>query len=504
MTVTKTALNIGGSTESVTNIYTDSVDRTLVSSSTTINGAYDRNEVQYNSLGLVSQRGAPCIFVSCTNYWTTYTYDALNRPVQSQRPISATNGTLQTTSFGYQGRTTTVTDAKSNTYTRIALITGHLARTQDPSGYYINFTYDAFGSLLSTTDSQSNTLSTMTYGYGLGAFQQTLNDSDLGARTYTIDALGEVTASTDAKGQNFSYFYDALSRPTSRTEPDLTTTWTWGNTASSYNIGKLQSVASVDSVGTRSDSYAYDSKTRPSTRTIAIPGDASYTYTSTYNATTGLLDTLQYPVSTSSYQMKLQYSYGYGILNQISDVTTGVHYWTANTVNPRGQFTQETLGNGVVVNHAFDAVTAWIGTIQAGPGGGSALQSNAYLFDEVGNLTQRQDFIAGVTESVYPDNLNRLDHTVGDSSTVMSYDAMGRISGWGASGVLSNVTDYATPQSGCTYYTNPQVHAIRKNTQSGSSYSPASFCYDANGNMTSGTYGTHGSQTTAWTMLQPA
>jgi hypothetical protein len=63
----------------------------------------------------------------------------------------------------------------------------------------------------------------------------------------------------------------------------------------------------------------------------------------------------------------------------------------ANTANPQGQVTQETFGNGLVVNHAFDAVTGWLGTITAGAGGGSALQNNSYLFDYVGNLTQRQD-----------------------------------------------------------------------------------------------------------------
>jgi len=107
----------------------------------------------------------------------------------------------------------------------------------------------------------------------------------------------------------------------------------------------------------------------------------------------------------------------------------------------------------VVVKHASDAVTGWVSSIQAGVGGGAALQNNSYLFDEVGNLTQRQDNnLPVVTENVYPDSLYRLDHTVGDTSTQMSYDSMGRISAWGASGLLSNVTDYTTPQSGCTYY----------------------------------------------------
>ena len=70
-------------------------------------------------------------------------------------------------------------------------------------------------------------------------------------------------------------------------------------------------------------------------------GDAAYTYTQTYNATTGLLDTLQYPVSTSSYQLKLKYTYANGILQQISDATAGTVYWLADAANPRGQITQE-------------------------------------------------------------------------------------------------------------------------------------------------------------------
>jgi len=217
-----------------------------------------------------------------------------------------------------------------------------------------------------------------------------------------------------------------------------------------------------------------------------------------YNPTTGLLDTLQYPVSTAGYQLKLQYAYQNGILHQISDVAAGTHYWTANAINPRGQYTQETLGNNVVVNHALDAVTGWVSSIQAGVGGGAALQNNSYLFDYVGNLTQRQDNNAGVTENVFPDNLYRLDHTVGDSSTVMSYDAMGRVSGWGAGGLLSNTKDYTTPQPGCTYYANSQPHAVRRNTQ-GANYSW--YCYDANGNMSTenGCYGGCYSDSYAWT-----
>ena len=506
MTLTKTAVNVGGSALALHNIYLDSLDRTLVASNTMLNGAYDRNEVQYDNLGRIHQQGAPCTFVSCTNYWTTNGYDLVSRLTQSQRPISATNGTLQTTTMQYTGRTTTVTDPQGKITTQINLVTGSLARTKDHTGYYVNFGYDAFGSLLSVIDnaSPSNTLFTATYKYGMGSFQVTSLDADLGARSNTYDALGELTAYSDARGQNFSAIYDALSRPTSRTEPDLTTTWTWGNTAASYNIGKLQSVSASSAVGTYSEAYVYDSKTRLSNGQISIPSDTAYTYTLTYNSTTGLLDTLQYPVSTSGYQLKLQYAYQNGILQQISDATSGTHYWTANAMNPRGQLTQETLGNGVVVNHALDAVTGWVSSIQAGVGGGATLQNNSYLFDEMGNLTQRQDNNAGVTENVFPDSLYRLDHTVGDTNTQMSYDSMGRIATWAAYGNSTNVNNFTTPQSGCTYYSDhAQPHAVRQGTQG--SWPPSSFCYDANGNLTTASSGGSSFLTLSWTSFnQPS
>jgi RHS repeat-associated protein len=169
-------------------------------------------------------------------------------------------------------------------------------------------------------------------------------------------------------------------------------------------------------------------------------------------------------------------------------------------MNPAGQVLQETLGNGVLVNHAFDGVTAQVQNIQAGVGGGAVLQNNTYQFDAVGNLIQRQyNNTPGTTENVFPDALYRLDHTVGDSSTAMSYDAMGRIAAWGAGGQLSNVTDYTTPQSGCTYYADhAQPHAVRSSTNAGSSFSPNAFCYDANGNMLSQT-NPRGTTSVVWT-----
>ena len=86
-------------------------------------------------------------------------------------------------------------------------------------------------------------------------------------------------------------------------------------------------------------------------------------------------------------------------------------FWKADAANPRGQVTQETLGNGVITNRSFDAVTGWVASLQTGLNGGAALQNESYLFDEVGNVTQRQNNNVGLTENFYYDSVYRLDHS---------------------------------------------------------------------------------------------
>ena len=505
MTIVQTQVNSGGATLRIDNTYLDALDRTLVESGQMLSGAYDRREVQYDNLGNTHLTGAPCTFTGCTTLWTTNTYDSLHRLTSSVRPLSGTVSTPQTTQIQYAGRTTTVTDPLLHKTVKISLPTGLLARSADDNGYYQKFTYDAFGSLLSVVDNASpaNSLFSATYNYGISAFQVTTTDADLGARSNTYDALGELTqyidANAKAKGQSVSFTYDALSRPKTRTEPDLTTSWTWGSSAALFNIGRLQSVSSSNTA-TYSESYTYDSKTRLSTQTISIPADNSYTYTSTYNATTGLLDTLQYPASTGAAPLKLQYSYANGILKEISDFTAGTAYWTANTTNPFGQLTQETLGNGVLVNHGYDAFTGLVSSIHAGKGGGSALQNNSYLFDVMGNLTERQDNNQGVTENVYYDNLYRLDHSLLGSTpyVAMKYDVTGNVTSWQYFQNTANTVNYTTAQSGCTYYANTQPHAARSSTQGSSA---VSFCYDNNGNKVSDNAG----DSYSWTSYnQPA
>lgn len=451
--------------------YFDQLSRPIVTKSKTLSGGYSRVGVQYDSLGRMSRQTAPCDAASCTVYWTTFTNDALNRVTQIQRPTSANDSTPQTTSIAYQGMTTVTTDPQNKQTTKVTDPNGWARQTKDANGYAVNFAYDAFGSVKTVVDSASNTLFSASYAYGIGAFQTQTVDMDLGTWNYTnIDALGEVLNYTDANNATFTMTYDKLSRPLTKTAPvDGTTTWTWGTSAAGHNIGQL---AGITNTGGTTESYTYDSKGRLSQRHIV--SDAAYDYNYNYDATTGLLDTQTYPTSTSSYRFALKYVYQNGLLAQLKDNNTGKSYWQANAMNVRGQVTQEALGNGIVTNRNYDAVTGQINSIQSGVGGGTGVQNESYLFDSMGNVIQRQNNALGLTESFCYDNVYRLTKsalsgdstcTTGNNLTV-GYDNLGNIIN--RSDVASNAT---------WTYDATKKHAVR---QAGSS--SFTYNYDANGN----------------------
>jgi RHS repeat-associated protein len=221
------------------------------------------------------------------------------------------------------------------------------------------------------------------------------------------------------------------------------------------------------------ESETYDSYGRLSQRAITLPSVGTYTYTWAYNATTGLLNTLTYPASyPSTYSLVVQYAYSNGILQSVTDTsdTPNVTVWTANTTNPAGQVTEETLGNGILTNRSFDAVTGWLGSDQSGVGGGAAVKNLSFLYDEVGDVTQRQDNNLGLTENAFYDNDYRLSYTQlnGTQNLSLTYDNTG------------NITSRSDIASGAAWtYSTTKKHAV---TQAGSS--AYAYTYDANGNVT--------------------
>jgi len=492
-----------------TNLY-DPIDRVTQTSGPTVTGSNAIVQKLYNSLGLLTQQSLPRIS-GATAYQQSYYYDGLNRLSSTTRPISSTNPTLQTTIYGYAGRQRTVKDPYGNTKTIIKDVNGWLRQTKDAIGYNITRTFDAAGSLTGVTDSVGNTLlSGVTYMYGLKPFRVSANDADRGAWGYTVDSLGERIGWTDAKSQSFTMTYDALSRPLTRTEPDLFSQWTWGSTPASHNVGQL--IAECTGTGSACnsntgylESRTFDSLGRPSTRAIAEgynPGNdpgGVFLFTTAYDATTGLPSSLTYPISTSGAALNIQYGYQYGLLHAVTDTTdtTGTcgstcTLWTANAMNAFGEITQETLGNGVVTNRSYDAVTSWLSAATAGVGGGAALLNQSYVEDENGNITQRQNNNLGLTENFFYDADQRLTcATLTSSCSTPTFIYDGGVAGPGNITSQAGVGTYTYPSVG-----QPRPHAVSSIAGTFNGITNPSFSYDANGNMTARASAT---QNTNWT-----
>lgn len=475
--------------------YTDQFDRPIVQRSQALNGGYIRIGRQYDTLGRVDRETAPCDFSSCAAYWVSNTYDLLGRLKQQTRPRSQSDSTPVTTTVFYSGLSQSITDPEGKISSKQFDAKGRLRASTDHNGYGQFFYYDAAGSLVRVSHINPQTaawedLFTATYNYGIQSFQLATNDVDLGARSYTYNSLGELVGWSDAKGQTFTQSFDRLSRMIARTDiaDSITTNWTWGDgSGGAKNIGRLADV----SMSGYAESFAYDGIGRLSTRTITM--DQSYVFDYSYN-NLGALDTLSYPANPFSARQKIKYGYQYGFLKSVTDWSSGAGttYWVADTQNSRGQTTQETLGNGVVTSRQFDAVSGLLASIRSGPGGSSSLQNESYLYDKVGNVTQRQETNLGLTENFCYDSLHRLAYAelgsspspyCGSPSLTVAYDHMGNITSKDDVGVFN----YTTPQAGCYYYSNAQIHAVRN-------AGGVAYCYDANGNMTK-----RGDASIAWT-----
>jgi RHS repeat-associated protein len=378
------------------------------------------------------------------------------------------------TTFKYLGQTRSVTDPLTNTVQHVYDVAGRLRQTIDPApGATTKYDYDVFGNLNKTTDAIGKVSSAT---FNLRGFRTQMVDADAGTWNFSGDSLNELVGWSDANTNSFSQTFDALGRRTTRTEPEGTSTWVWGSTASMYNIGSLYQVYGLSA----EEIYDYDSVGRLSDKTVIISGDQSYLFNYSYNSI-GALDKVTYPTSPmpsgTGPRYEIEYAYSYGYPYQIQDITNSsspVTIWTLGSVNDYFSPLTETIGWGsgaAAVTHSYLPSYNFVSTIQSGTGGSQTnMQNLAYSWDADGNLLQRQSLgttlnPSTLTEHFTPDTLNRISSSTlnGATNLSMSYDAAGDIL------TKSDVGSY-------TYGNASHPHAVMG---AGSN----SYTYDANGNI---------------------
>jgi len=455
-------------------LFLDGVGRVRWSHADSLESGAAVVETLYDAFGRPSQQSQP-YFAGGAVYATSYLRDLIGRVTQIDAPISESATSGRITGFVYEGRDLKVTDPEGNLTTRRSNAIGQLRAVVDPNpGGTTNYAYRPFGELASITDAANNITS---WTHNLRGFVTGTTDPDSGSWVYESNAFGDLEKIRDAKtvSPNWSaqFTYDKLARPWTRIESEGTTTWNWGTSGTANNIGRL---ASITSPGSYSEVFTFDSIGRLAQQAVTADG-ATYNINLTYVPSTGLLNTLEYPISTSGYRLKLGYEYANALLKRVKDANGTTVFWEGVSTDAWGHYQDESLGNGVLAITDFDQASGLMASREAGVGGGTG-RINAVVAwaDDRGNFTERQDLklTPAVTEAFTNDGLSRFDSSTlnGPQNLDVTLDAIGNITFKGGQNYV-----YTGNQTGCTYYAHPQPRAVRK-------IGSTVYCYDPNGNMT--------------------
>ncbi|MGQ1608090.1 RHS repeat-associated core domain-containing protein [Acinetobacter baumannii] len=441
------------------------VRRTLTKAYDNVNNIVVRNE--YTASGRLYRSSSPSLSnVAYANLqWTTYEYDALGRITKLTEPGN------RVTSYTRSGLQTTMTNAKNLKRTEKSNIANEVVEIVDHDNKSLKYSRDALGRITQTTDASGNSIS-LTLDKNGNKLQQV--DPELGTWKYRYNVLGQPVWQQDGKGQQTTFQYDSLGRLIKRTEPDLTSTWTWDSATN----GKGQ-LAQVSSTNGFSESYSYDSYGRQIQTTTSkkidpiAQGATDPDFITKWNYdNAGRMLAFAYPTG-----------FGYrniydtnGYLKEVRNLAGTQLYWSADARDARGNVTEETLGNGLVTKRAYKADTGFIESISTGD---AKIQQNTYSFDALGNLTNRNQNLAGISvnETFSYDNINRLTSVVNQSGgkVTATYDAIGNLTAKSDTGTYN----YATGGTSCG------VHKVCTISSTTGGLNTA-FSYDANGNLLSG------------------
>lgn len=449
-------------------VYYDMLGRKIQTETQDINGATILAQVKYDNQGRAYQT-SQAFKSGTTTLWTTIEFDKLDRPVKVTQP----DNTFTTTT--YNGYTTTTTNAKSQTKTEVKNSQGQLVTVTDTQAKSLNYQYDPFGNLVKTTDVLNNIT---ILAYDKRGRKTAMDDPDQGVWTYQYDALGQLAKQTDAKFQTVSFAYDKLGRMTQRNEPDLVSTWAYDTCDATLNpagkcIGKVTKETSSTNY-TRT--YLYDSLGRATAELDNV--DQGYGVTKSFDSY-GRVATIAYPGADGiSFSTQNVYSTS-GFLKEVRETGTNKLLWQAGTTDNAGRLTQQIYGNGITNTTTYDPLTGRIVQVQAGTS--NSISNQSFVYDSIGNLTQRYDAVTNLNESFGYDSLNRLTSTSAQAGsgpltqTTVTYNAIGNIL------TKSDVGTYTYASAKANGQIRP--HAVSKITMNDGTTTYANYTYDANGNV---------------------
>ena len=305
-------------------------------------------------------------------------------------------------------------DAKGNLTTVIEM-------NADRSTARTEYQRDALGQLTAITDARG--IQTANYGYDLLGRKIHVDHVDAGTRRRLFDSRGDIATHYDALNRSVSMAYDAARRKTEvRVEGVVEETYQYDAGAGNNLLGRLSQV--TDAGGNVSISYTprglFESKTRQMT---TLAGSESFTQQFAYDSMERVTQVTRPDGS------QIQYQYNERGLALIPGVINGMQR------NALGQLTQVTLANGMAENYSFDANSFYLSDIEISQGSGGPLFHTSYTYDAAGNPLGIQDHAVATGHVQYNrqfqyDALSRLTEMTGDHAGTAvhigyAYDAAG-------------------------------------------------------------------------------
>ena len=342
----------------------------------------------------------------------SYTYDALNRPIQAMGVSQLDKYTYD--SVGNSLSRQNVLD--QTTQTRYDALNRPVNTSQADNGM-IQTAYTPLDQVASITGSINDKTQ-----YTQTAFNEAtaINSPDTGKSQYTYDANGNIISRTDALGNISTYTYDALNRPTTISHiynKDITKNsrtalvYDENSVAQPGNIGRLTSITSA----VLKQTYQYDGFGRlvASKQTDLV----NMTNTTGIN-TTNTARTTQYSYTAGNQLLgiiypsglKVGYQYNGGHISSI--LINGKVHISQIKYNASGVLIGGVFANGEMLKRTYNT-----------SGQPTATALATYTVDAAGT-------IKGINTAINTNINNTVSATQINQNVILGYDAMNRLTRW--------------------------------------------------------------------------